>query len=216
MKRSIIILLAVVLVGVEVGCKKSSSGENSTASGDTDASNNLPPAVQNAKAGLSNVWHNGQSVASNVWTDVKNGSTNAWHKTTSVASNVLTDTKDAATNAWSKVQNWFQSDTNSFPDYNYSRKDEFIQDMQTNLAILDQHLSELSERAADAQDSVSSALQDKIQALKDRRSDLDKKMDELKNATADQWNDAKAGFTKSYQAVKKSMKQVWDSISGNN
>jgi predicted nucleic acid-binding Zn-ribbon protein len=84
-----------------------------------------------------------------------------------------------------------------------------VSQAQTNLTVLDQNIGTLSDRA-----STTSTAPDAIQTVKDRRADLDKKFSDLKNATEDQWTDAKAAFQKSYDSVKDAMKQTWNSLSG--
>jgi len=214
MKNLSLVLMAATVTGLAAGCKQSTSDTTSpdTNAGTvyTNASNSFSQETQNAKEGMSNAWESSKGVATNAWTDMKNGSTNAWEKTKDVAGNVAEDTKDAAATAWGKVKSWFESDTNTISDLSYDQKDSYVSQAQTNVTVLDQNIGTLSDRS-----SATSTAPDAIQTVKDRRADLDKKFNDLKNATADQWADAKVAFQKSYDSVKDAMKQAWKSLSGN-
>jgi chromosome segregation ATPase len=128
-----------------------------------------------------------------------------------MTTNAWAHTKEATTQAWANVTESAQSAA----DYTYDKKDAFVAVASTNLDALDQKIKELSDKAANASDSVKAGAQAKIQELRDKRAALDKKMDAVKNATEADWNDVKTAFQNSYDDVKNSLKQTWQWFTDN-
>ena len=120
--------------------------------------------------------------------------TNAWQKT-----------KEATTNAWADTKESLQSAA----DYTYDKKDAFVAAASADLDVLDQKMKELSDKAANASDSVKNEAQTKLQDLRDKRTALGKKLDDVKNASQADWNELKVGFQTSYDDTKNSLKQTW-------
>lgn len=84
--------------------------------------------------------------------------------------------------------------------YASENKDQFVAALQEKLAKLDQKISELGSKAA----TVKAEEGDKaLTALRDQRSALGDKFDELKKATQETWKDVKAGVEKAYDEVEK-------------
>jgi hypothetical protein len=107
-------------------------------------------------------------------------------------------TKDAVENVKQAVQ--------SGVDYTYARKEEFVAKAQADLYSLDQKMKEFSDKASAAAEPVKTEAQNKLQELKNKRTDLDRKLEDVKAATQDNWNDARATFQKAYDDVKDSLK----------
>ncbi len=76
-------------------------------------------------------------------------------------------------------------------------------------------MKELSDKVANASDSVKTNEQAKLEQLNAQRADLGKKLDDVKNSTEAGWNDAKAGFKNSYDQVKNSLKEAWQGLTAN-
>jgi hypothetical protein len=186
--------------GITAGCNRQSDESNSGASS---------PATNDTTTTASNTWENTKASGSNVWNAVKTGATNAWDGTKETGSNLWAKTKDAfgagsSTNTIS---------TNYF-GYDYSMKDAFVSEAKTSLDDLDQQASSLSNRLASATDNTRTNLQENLQAINDKRAELGKKYDDIKNATQADWNDAKAAFAKSLYDVQADLKAGWDSVTG--
>jgi hypothetical protein len=179
MKNKLLILMAIAIATVASGCKR--SNENSMA-GDN---NSLSVTQQ-----LQNV----REITTNAWANVKEGTTNAWAKT-----------KEVTTQAWANIAESAQSAAG----YTYDKKDAYVAVASTNLDALDQKIKELSDKAANASDSVKAGAQTKLQDLRDKRAGLDVKLDAVKNATEADWKDVKTAFQMSYDDMKNSLKETW-------
>jgi hypothetical protein len=178
-KPLILAALAITML-VPAGCKQSNPAEESPAAGHN---NSVTQQLQNAKEAVSN----------------------AWEKTKETTTNALASAKEGTTNAWAGAKESMQSAV----DYTYGKKDAFVANANTELSELDQKMKELSDKAATASDSVKADAQTKLQELRDKRAALDKKFDDVKNATEANWNDVKAGFQNAYDNTKESLKQAW-------
>jgi hypothetical protein len=80
--------------------------------------------------------------------------------------------------------------------------------------VLDQKIGVLSDKVASISDSSKADAQAKLQDLQSQRAALDKKLDDVKNATQADWNDAKTAFENSYNDTKNSLKQTWQWLNG--
>jgi len=156
--------------------------------------------------------------ASNAWQSAKEAGTNAWDTTKTTATNAWQDTKEASSNVWQKTKDAFAAgdstnevSTNYF-GYDYSQKDNFVNEAQASLDELDQKASNLTNRIATASDNTKADLQQTLDDIKAKRADLGRKLDDIKNATQDNWNDDKAAFAKSYHDLKAELKAGWDSV----
>jgi chromosome segregation ATPase len=125
-----------------------------------------------------------------------------------VATNAWQETKEATTNAWADIKESLQSITG----YSYDQKDAFVTHASTDVDALDEKMKELSDKVANASDSVKTNEQAKLEELNAQRADLGKKLDDVKNSTEAGWNDAKAGFKNSYNQVKNSLKEAWQGL----
>ena len=77
---------------------------------------------------------------------------------------------------------------------------------------LDQRASNLSNHLASASDNTKAELQQTLDEIQVKRAELGRKLDDIKNASQDNWNDAKAAFAKSYHDLKAELKAGWDSV----
>ncbi len=140
------------------------------------------------------------SDSSSISENANEAATNAWQKT-----------KEVTTNAWAGLKESVQSAA----DYTYAKKDDFIAHASADVNAMDQKISELSDKAANASDSVKANVQAKLQDLISKRAVLGQKLDDVKKSTEANWNDVKTGFKSSYNDAKESMKQTWQSLTGN-
>ena len=132
------------------------------------------------------------------------------------ASQQMQNVKETASDAWQKVKNtttnvWADVKESMRPaaNYTYEKKDDFVAGAKADLNALDQKIKEFSDKAASADDSVKNAAEAKLQDLQGKRMELDKKLDDAKNATQANWDEMKVGFQASYNNMKASIKQAW-------
>ena len=194
MKRTSLLAAFAVAVAIVAGCNKQQS------SGGMEGDTNAVPATNDSSA---------SSTVSNAWQSTKTASSNAWE-----------DTKAASSNAWENTKEFFSSGSSTngvstnFFAYNYSQKDEFVADARTDLDKLDQWISHLSDKVASASDADKAGLQQQLQDLKAKRADLDQKYDKVRDATQDDWDNAKAAFETSFTNVADAIRSAWHSLSG--
>jgi hypothetical protein len=122
-----------------------------------------------------------------------------------MATDVWLKTKETTTNALESMKESVQSAA----DYTFDKKDAFTAKASSDLAALDQNIKELGDKAATGADSIKADAQAKLQDLRDKRGVLQQKLDDVKNAPATNWNEAKASFRQSYDETKASVKAAW-------
>lgn len=198
MRKKYFIANVMFLACLMVGCNKQSDEVNNSPSGAStnDTSVNASNAWQNTKEAGSNALGAAKSMATNAWEGAKEAGSNVWQKGKS-AFGAGAETDEVSTNYYG---------------YDYSMKDAFISEARTNLDKVDQNTASLSNRVANAGGSTQTELQQTMQNINEKRADLDTKYNAVKNATQDNWNDAKAAFAKSYYDLKASLKAGWDSV----
>ena len=87
-------------------------------------------------------------------------------------------------------------------DFTYAQKAEFVKVMQAQLDALNKDLDQLAAKIDKSSDAVKAEAKPKLQALRDQAAQLNKQLDEAKNATESTWDSVKAGFSKAYDATK--------------
>jgi ElaB/YqjD/DUF883 family membrane-anchored ribosome-binding protein len=107
--------------------------------------------------------------------------------------NVKTETKQAA---------------QDMKDYTFAQKAEFVKQMQIQLDALNKDLDQLSAKIDSSSDAVKAEAKPKLQALRDQAAQLNKQLDEAKNATESTWDSVKNGFQKAYEATKDGFNQA--------
>jgi ABC-type transporter Mla subunit MlaD len=93
-------------------------------------------------------------------------------------------------------------------DYTYAKKAEFVQQMQTHLAALNQELDKLSAKIESSSDAVKAEAKPKLQALRDQASQLNKQLDDVKNSNESTWDRVKSGSEKAYDALSNAVHQA--------
>ena len=93
-------------------------------------------------------------------------------------------------------------------DYTFAQKAEFVKTMQGQLDALNKDLDELSAKIDSSSDAVKAEAKPKLQALRDQTAQLNKQLDEAKNATESTWDSVKNGFNKAYEATKNGFNQA--------
>jgi uncharacterized membrane-anchored protein YhcB (DUF1043 family) len=93
-------------------------------------------------------------------------------------------------------------------DYTYAQKAEFVAAMQAQLTALNQDLDQLSAKVAKSSDALKAEAQPKLQVLSDQTAQLNKQLDEARNATESTWDSVKGGFKKAYESSKDGLRQA--------
>jgi DNA anti-recombination protein RmuC len=101
-----------------------------------------------------------------------------------------------------KVQTETKQAAVDMKDYTYAQKDEFVKAMQVQLDALNKDLDMLSAKIDSSSDAVKAEAKPKLQALRDQAAQLNKQLDEAKNANESTWDSVKAGCEKAYDATK--------------
>ncbi len=93
-------------------------------------------------------------------------------------------------------------------DYSYAQKAEFVEKMQSQLTGLKSDLDQLAAKIEKSSDAVKAEAKPKLQALRDQTAQLDKQLDEVRNATESTWDSVKGGFKKAYESSKDGFQQA--------
>jgi len=90
-----------------------------------------------------------------------------------------------------KVQAKTEEAAQNMKDYSYAQKDQFVEFMQGQLNTLNRDLDQLAAKIEKSSDAVKAEARPKLQALRDQTAQLNKQLDEARNATASTWDSVK-------------------------
>jgi ElaB/YqjD/DUF883 family membrane-anchored ribosome-binding protein len=76
------------------------------------------------------------------------------------------------------------------------------------LTALNGDLDQLVAKVEKSSDAVKAEAKPKLQALRDQTAQLNKQLDEVKNATESTWDSVKNGFKKAYESSKDGFNQA--------
>jgi cytochrome c556 len=107
-----------------------------------------------------------------------------------------------------KVQAETRQAAQDMKDYTYAQKSAFVEIMQTQLAALNRDLDQLAAKVESSGDAVKTEAKPKLQALRDQTVQLNKHLDEVRNATESTWDSVKNGFKKAYESSKDGFQQA--------
>ena len=107
-----------------------------------------------------------------------------------------------------KVQTETTAAVVDMKDYTFAQKDEFVKAMQGQLDALNKDLDTLSTKIDSSSDAFKAEAKPKLQALRDQVAQLNKQLDDARNATESTWDSVKDGFTKAYDATKDGFNQA--------
>ena len=93
-------------------------------------------------------------------------------------------------------------------DYTFAQKAEFVKQMQIQLDALNKDLDQLAAKIEKSSDAVKAEAKPKLQALRDQAAQLNKQLDEARNATESTWDSVKNGFKKAYETTKDGFNQA--------
>ena len=106
-----------------------------------------------------------------------------------------------------KVQAETKQAAQDMKNYTFAQKAEFVKQMQSQLDILNRDLDQLSAKIDSSSDVIKAEAKPKLQALRDQMAQLNKQLDDAKNATESTWDSVKNGFQKAYAATKDGFQQ---------
>ncbi|MBC8094589.1 MAG: hypothetical protein H7Y43_02140 [Akkermansiaceae bacterium] len=93
-------------------------------------------------------------------------------------------------------------------DYTYAQKSEFVKQMETQLATLDQDLEKLSAKIESSSDAAKAEAKPRLAALREQTAQLNKQFDEVRNATESTWDSVKSGFRKAYESSREGFQEA--------
>lgn len=96
----------------------------------------------------------------------------------------------------------------AFKAYMVEKKNDAIEHGKVLLDKTDAEIDVLQAKADDASGDAKVAYQKEIENLKQKREVAANKLDELEDASADSWDDAKDGFTEAYKALYDAYKEA--------
>ena len=83
------------------------------------------------------------------------------------------------------------------------KRDEYVREMNTQLAVLDTKFTALKASASKAEGAVAKDLEKKIEAMKIKRDTVATLLDEMKEAAPDRWEKIKDSLGSAYEELKK-------------
>ena len=89
----------------------------------------------------------------------------------------------------------------AFKAYMIDKKNDALAHGKELLKKTDSEIEKLQAKADEASGDTKVAYEKEIDHLKDKRNAAAQKLDELGDASADSWDDAKEGFTEAYKAL---------------
>jgi chromosome segregation ATPase len=107
-----------------------------------------------------------------------------------------------------KVKTETKADAQEMKDYAFAQKAEFVAKMQGQLDALNRDIDKLSAKIENSSDAVKADAKPKLQALRDHAAQMNKQLDEAKNATESTWDSIKATSAKAYDALQSDFQQA--------
>lgn len=117
-----------------------------------------------------------------------------------------TDTSSAYQSAKQQTKEAVESVKN----YTYAQKEEFAQKIKTDMSKIKQQLDQLSTKVESSSIKAKQEAEAKMDALRDQFGKLDKKLDDVEDATESTWDDVKSGVQTGYDQVKQSFQDLQD------
>jgi hypothetical protein len=107
-----------------------------------------------------------------------------------------------------KVKTETKADAQEMKDYAFAQKADFVAKMQGQLDALNGDIDALSVKIQNSSDAVKADAKPKLQALRDHAAQMNKQLDEAKNATESTWDSIKASSANAYDALKGDVQQA--------
>jgi len=95
-----------------------------------------------------------------------------------------------------------------------SLRTDYYKSTDSTLSALDRKIDELKVKADSAAGDLKAEYQKAVEALRKKRTELNPKLEDLKNATSDAWENTKAGFDKAVKELDSAYESAKARISG--
>ncbi|HEY5915343.1 MAG TPA: hypothetical protein VJA21_32575 [Verrucomicrobiae bacterium] len=109
---------------------------------------------------------------------------------------------------FAKVEADTKQAAHDLKDYAFAQKAEFVENMQAQLAALNRDVDQLAAKVDKSSDAVRAEAKPRLQALRDQLAQLNKQLDEVRNANQSTWDSVKNGFKKAYESAKDGFQQA--------
>ena len=93
-------------------------------------------------------------------------------------------------------------------DYTFEQRNQFREDVNAAVVRLNEKINELAVHAANASGDTKVWYNDRIEELKEQRSEIENNMQNFDNITANAWNDFKTGITTAWNEIEESWNQI--------
>ncbi len=107
-----------------------------------------------------------------------------------------------------KVQEKAEEAAQDMKDYTFAQKAEFTAKMQAQLAEINNDLDALAAKIEKSSEAAKAEAKPKLEALRGKADQLNKQLDEAKNATESTWDSVKATSKKAYAELKDGFMQA--------
>jgi peptidoglycan hydrolase CwlO-like protein len=87
-------------------------------------------------------------------------------------------------------------------EFSYDKKPEFVAKLKSELANVNNEIKNLGDKIAASTEKAKTEAQPKLDQLKEQAKTLDVQIDKAENATAETWEEVKAGSKKALEDVK--------------
>ena len=87
-------------------------------------------------------------------------------------------------------------------EFSYDKKPEFVAKLKSELSEVNNEIKNLGDKIASSSEKAKADAQPKLDQLKEKAKNLDVHIDKAQNATAETWDDVKAGSKKALEEAK--------------
>jgi hypothetical protein len=106
-----------------------------------------------------------------------------------------------------KVQTETKAAAKDMKDYTFAQRTEFAATMQSHLDVLTRDLDQLSAKIESSSEAVKVEARPKVQALRNDLTQLNKQLENVRNANESTWDSVKATSQKAFASVKDGFQQ---------
>jgi uncharacterized coiled-coil DUF342 family protein len=89
-----------------------------------------------------------------------------------------------------------------------NEREAYMDKMHAQIDKVDARIKELSAKARNAKADASIEMKHKVDELRSKRKEIDKKMSSLRDASSDSWGDVKNGFERAWRELKSSVESA--------
>lgn len=93
-------------------------------------------------------------------------------------------------------------------EYAYAQKSEFAEKMRRELDKLNQEMDALGDKIESSTSTTKDEAKTRLQALREKKDELAKRLDRVSEANEGTWDEFKAGFKQGYEDTKKSVNEA--------